>query len=80
MEWSLKNNKSDIFNLGTSQGFSVKEVLDKSIETLKIDINYQIGPRRPGDPGKLFSKNEKHLWYHNHFQKYKMFLINLVLM
>lgn len=59
MEWSLKNNKSDIFNLGTSQGFSVKEVLDKSIETLKIDINYQIGSRRPGDPGKLFSKNEK---------------------
>lgn len=59
MEWSLKNNKSDIFNLGTSQGFSVKEVLDKSIETLKININYQIGPRRAGDPGQLFSNNEK---------------------
>ena len=59
MEWSLKYNKSDIFNLGTSQGFSVKEVLDKSIETLKININYQIGPRRAGDPGQLFSTNEK---------------------
>lgn len=59
MEWSLKNNKSDVFNLGTSQGFSVKEVLDKSIETLKININYQIGPRRAGDPGQLFSNNEK---------------------
>lgn len=59
MEWSLKNQKSDIFNLGTSNGFSVKEVLDQTIQTLKIDINYQVGPRRAGDPAKLFSNNEK---------------------
>ena len=32
---------------------------DKSIETLKININYQIGPRRAGDPGQLVSNNEK---------------------
>lgn len=55
MEWSIKNKNSNIFNLGTGEGYSVKEVLNKSIEVLNIDIKHKIAPRRAGDPAKLYS-------------------------
>ncbi len=59
MEWSIKNNQSGIFNLGTNQGFSVQEVLNKTIEVLNININNQVAPRRKGDPAKLYSNNDR---------------------
>lgn len=55
MEWSIKNNKSNIFNLGSGKGFSVKEILDESIKTLNIDIKWEIHSRRKGDPAILCS-------------------------
>lgn len=59
MEWSIKNNESDIFNLGTSKGYSVKEVLDKTIDTLNINIKNRVSSRRKGDPAKLYSDTSK---------------------
>lgn len=59
MEWFIKNKKSDIFNLGKGDGYSVKEVLDKAIKVLNIPINNEYGPRRQGDPEKLFSNTSK---------------------
>ena len=59
LEWSIKNNKSDIFNLGSGEGYSVLEVLNKAIETLAIKIPYELGSRREGDPAKLYANTGK---------------------
>lgn len=59
LEWSIKNKKSDIFNLGSGNGYSVLEVLNKSIATLKINIPNEISSRRNGDPAKLFADTKK---------------------
>ena len=59
MEWSIKNNLSDVFNLGTGQGYSVKEVFDKSKEVLDSNIKVNIQARRLGDPAKLYSDTSK---------------------
>lgn len=59
LEWSMKTNNSDIFNLGSGEGYSVLEVLDESISVLKIDIPNSIVGRRDGDPAKLYANTEK---------------------
>ncbi|MCR8612978.1 MAG: UDP-glucose 4-epimerase GalE [Mycoplasma sp.] len=51
--------KSDIFNLGSENGFTVLEVLEKTKKHLKVDINYKIDSRRPGDPDTLVASNKK---------------------
>ncbi|MDK2819558.1 MAG: UDP-glucose 4-epimerase GalE [Mycoplasmataceae bacterium] len=59
LEWSIKNKKSDIFNLGSGNGYSVLEVLNESIATLKINIPNELSSRRDGDPAKLFADTKK---------------------
>lgn len=59
LEWSLKNKESDIFNLGSGEGYSVKEVLAQAIDTLNIDIKNEIAPRRAGDPAMLYAKVDR---------------------
>jgi len=54
-----KGIKNEIFNLGTSSGFSVKEVIDTAEKTLKKTIKYRVVPRRPGDPAKLIANSSK---------------------
>ncbi|MEF3279917.1 MAG: UDP-glucose 4-epimerase GalE [Elusimicrobiota bacterium] len=59
LEYLFENNKSDAFNLGNGQGFSVIEVL-KSIEKIsskKLNIVY--GDRREGDPAVLVGSSDK---------------------
>lgn len=58
-EWMLKNNSSNIFNLGTNNGFSVLEVLETAEKVLNTKVNYKFAPRRPGDPDRLITKNDK---------------------
>lgn len=56
----LRENKENrIYNLGSQNGFSVKEVIDEVGRVLdkKIDIN--IMDRRPGDPPTLIASSEK---------------------
>lgn len=59
LEWSLKNKESEIFNLGSGEGYSVKEVLAQAIDTLNIDIKNEIAPRRAGDPAMLYAKVDR---------------------
>lgn len=59
LEWAHKNKKSSIFNLGSSTGYSVLEVLNEAKKTLNIDIKSQIAPRRDGDPASLLASTEK---------------------
>ncbi|GJQ61207.1 MAG: UDP-glucose 4-epimerase GalE [Melioribacteraceae bacterium] len=50
---------SDIFNLGTGNGFSVKELIDSARKITGKDIIADIADRRPGDPDVLVADNGK---------------------
>ncbi|WP_080872665.1 UDP-glucose 4-epimerase GalE [Oceanobacillus timonensis] len=54
-----EGGKSDIFNLGSNQGFSVKEVIDTVRAVTGKEIPTRIGARRSGDPGALIASSEK---------------------
>ncbi|OZU88282.1 UDP-glucose 4-epimerase GalE [Virgibacillus indicus] len=56
----LKNGgESDIFNLGSNQGFSVKEMIDAAREVTCKEIPVKSGERRAGDPSTLIASAEK---------------------
>jgi len=59
LEYLKKENKSDVFNLGTEQGDSVKNVFDVCEKVLNQKIKVEIVERRPGDPAKLFANSNK---------------------
>ena len=59
LKWLLDGNPSEIFNLGTGQGFSVREVIDQSRAVTNRDVPYTEGPRRAGDCTKLVSGSTK---------------------
>ncbi|GGK05152.1 UDP-glucose 4-epimerase GalE [Lentibacillus kapialis] len=51
--------QSNIFNLGSSQGFSVKEMIDAARNVTGKDIPAKIGKRRQGDPSTLIASSDK---------------------
>ena len=55
----MKTNQSDVFNLGTAQGYSNLEILEAAKKVTGIDIPYTIGPRRGGDPDSLVADSSK---------------------
>jgi len=56
---ALKVKKSGIINLGTSNGVSVKELVETTIKVTKQTFNYNYGKRRPGDPASVLASNKK---------------------
>lgn len=48
-----------IANLGTSTGFSVKDVLGAASAVVGRPIPHSVGPRRPGDPPVLVASNAR---------------------
>jgi len=48
-----KLHGANAFNLGIERGFSVLEVIESVRRVTGIDIQYKLGPRRPGDPPEL---------------------------
>ena len=59
MKYLQAGNDSDIFNLGSSNGFSNLEILQSAIKVTGVDIPYEIGGRRGGDPDSLVAKSTK---------------------
>lgn len=55
----LIGKDSQIYNLGSQEGYSVLEIIQAAIEVTKIDLPFQIVPRRPGDPAKLVASSAK---------------------
>ncbi|WP_210469778.1 UDP-glucose 4-epimerase GalE [Sporosarcina sp. 6E9] len=51
--------KSDIFNLGSNQGFSVKEMINAARIVTGREIPEKTGERRAGDPSTLVASSEK---------------------
>ena len=59
LEYLLKGGKSDVFNLGNGQGFSVKQVIETAQQITGNPIAVVECDRRPGDPPALVGSGEK---------------------
>jgi UDP-glucose 4-epimerase len=49
----------EIFNLGTGNGVTVFEVIRSFEKVTGLQLNYSVGPRRPGDIEAIYANNEK---------------------
>lgn len=59
LEHLFAHNRSDVFNLGNGQGFSVQQVIDAAREITGREIAVKLGDRRSGDPPVLIGSPEK---------------------
>jgi UDP-glucose-4-epimerase GalE len=59
VEHLLNGGQSDVFNVGTGSGHSVKEVLAAVESVTGEKVPFQIGPRREGDPPRLVADSQK---------------------
>lgn len=49
----------DVFNLGTGDGLTVLEIINEFEKVSGVKLNYEIGPRRPGDVVAIYANNDK---------------------
>nr|HPO49605.1 UDP-glucose 4-epimerase GalE [Spirochaetota bacterium] len=59
LEYLMKENKSDIFNLGNGEGFTVKEIIEHSRKITGKNIIAKEVERRAGDPDMLVGSSKK---------------------
>jgi UDP-glucose 4-epimerase len=59
LDYLLTRGKSNVFNLGNGNGFSVREVIDSAAKVTGCHIPYLDSDRRPGDPPVLIGDSEK---------------------
>jgi UDP-glucose 4-epimerase len=59
MEHMAANKRSGIYNLGSEQGFSVKEVIETVRQVTGHPIPAKMGARRPGDPAVLVASSKR---------------------
>lgn len=59
LEYLKAGNKSDVFNLGSNSGYSVKEMLEAAREVTGKEIPAIVAPRRAGDPSSLVASSQK---------------------
>ncbi|GAB2837146.1 NAD-dependent epimerase/dehydratase family protein [Ferruginibacter profundus] len=57
---SNKNTSNcEVFNLGTGNGYTVLEVIAAFEKVSGVQLNYKLGPRRPGDVVAIYANNSK---------------------
>lgn len=59
LEYLIKKNESLIVNLGSENGYSVKEIVSVAEKVIGKKLNYNIQGRRAGDPAKLLATSAK---------------------
>lgn len=59
LEKLRKENKSEVYNLGNGEGFTVKEVIEVARKVTGHPIPAEVTGRRPGDPAVLVASSEK---------------------
>ncbi|PEJ57793.1 UDP-glucose 4-epimerase GalE [Bacillus sp. AFS002410] len=59
LSYLISGGQSNVFNLGSEKGFSVKEIIDAVSEVTNQSISLKIGERRQGDPAILIASSEK---------------------
>ncbi len=59
LHYLQNGGESNIFNLGSSQGYSVKEIIETAREVTGHRIPSEVIERRQGDPSSLIASSEK---------------------
>ncbi|WP_338470789.1 UDP-glucose 4-epimerase GalE [Niallia sp. XMNu-256] len=59
LKYLQQSGDSNIFNLGSSKGFSVKEIIEAARKVTGHEIPAQIVERRAGDPSRLIASSTK---------------------
>lgn len=59
LDYLLKGGENNVFNLGSGEGFTVREVIDVARTVTGHPIPAQVCPRRAGDPAQLVASSEK---------------------
>ena len=62
LKWLQEGGGSRVFNLGTGDGFSVREVVDQAGHVTNMPVPIIEGARRPGDCAKLVSGSSRALF------------------
>jgi UDP-glucose 4-epimerase len=60
MEGALESN-CEVFNLGTGKGVTVLELIAAFEKVAGLKLNFEIGPRRPGDVVAIYANSNKAL-------------------
>jgi len=47
-----------VYNLGSGEGLSVKQIMDAMARVSGIDFTPEVGSRRPGDPARIVATGE----------------------
>jgi UDP-glucose 4-epimerase len=56
---AIKPGVHEVYNLGTGDGYSVKQVIDAAREVTGRPIPVKLAPRRPGDPAATVAASDK---------------------
>lgn len=59
LEEGKNNSGCEVFNLGTGNGISVLEAIHAFEKVSGVQLNYEIGPRRPGDVVAVYANNDQ---------------------
>jgi UDP-glucose 4-epimerase len=59
LEQGRSNIACEVFNLGTGNGVTVLEAIHTFEKVSGVKLNYEIGPRRPGDVIAIYANNDK---------------------
>ena len=59
LKWLLDGKDSQVFNLGTGDGFSVREVIEHAQHVTNTEVPVIEGQKRPGDCTKLVSGSQR---------------------
>ena len=59
LKYIMENDGTHAFNLGSSEGFSVLEILHEAERVTGEHVPHDIADRRPGDPAVLIASNKK---------------------
>ena len=76
-EYLKSAGRSDSFNLGNGQGYSVRDVVDVARKISRKEIKLTEADRRPGDPPKLISdcrKANRNLGWNPQYPVYRLWL------
>ena len=59
LEYLIKGNDSNVFNLGSETGFSNLQIVETARKVTGHSLPMKLGDRRPGDPDKLVATYQK---------------------